>query len=99
MSDMHDSARKQLRSFIERIERLEEEKKGITDDIRNVLLEAKSTGFDVKAMRKIIRLRRKSKAERDEEEAILATYMHALDGTPMGEYLARSDESAGVRAA
>jgi uncharacterized protein (UPF0335 family) len=68
----------QLRSFIERIERLEEEKKTIADDIKEVFDEAKGTGFDTKAMRTLIRLRKKDQAERQEEEAILDLYMAAL---------------------
>jgi uncharacterized protein (UPF0335 family) len=68
----------QLRSFIERIERLEEEKKTIADDIKEVFAEAKGTGFDTKAMRTLIRLRKKDQAERQEEEAILDLYMAAL---------------------
>ncbi|MBA1141045.1 DUF2312 domain-containing protein [Mesorhizobium neociceri] len=68
----------QLRAFIERIERLEEEKKTIADDIKEVFAEAKGTGFDTKAMRSIIRLRKKDQAERQEEDAILDLYMAAL---------------------
>ena len=68
----------QLRAFIERIERLEEEKKTITDDIKEVYAEAKGTGFDTKAVRTIIRLRKKDQAERQEEEAIIDLYMAAL---------------------
>lgn len=68
----------QLRAFIERIERLEEEKQTIADDIKEVFAEAKGTGFDTKAMRTIIRLRKKDKAEREEEEAMLDLYMAAL---------------------
>lgn len=68
----------QLRAFIERIERLEEEKKTIADDIKEVFAEAKGTGFDTKAMRTIIRLRKKDRAEREEEEAILDMYLNAL---------------------
>lgn len=68
----------QLRAFIERIERLEEEKKTISDDVKDVFLEAKANGFDVKAMRALLRLRKKDKAERDEEEAMLELYMSAL---------------------
>lgn len=68
----------QLRLFIERIERLEEEKKGISDDIKDVYLEAKSTGYDVKTMRSIIRLRRLEKHVRQEAEALLETYKNAL---------------------
>jgi uncharacterized protein (UPF0335 family) len=68
----------QLRAFIERIERLEEEKKTITEDIKEVYAEAKGTGFDTKAVRVIIRLRKKDQAERQEEEAILDLYKAAL---------------------
>ena len=68
----------QLKSFIERIERLEEEKAGIAGDIREIFAEAKGSGFDTKAMRKIIALRKKDFSERQEEEAILDLYMQAL---------------------
>lgn len=68
----------QLRLFIERIERLEEEKKGIGDDIKDVYSEAKATGFDVKAMRQIVRLRKLDPHERQEQEALLGTYKAAL---------------------
>ncbi len=68
----------QLRAFIERIERLEEEKKTIADDIKEVYAEMKGTGFDTKAVRSIIRLRKQDQAERQEAEAILDLYMAAL---------------------
>jgi uncharacterized protein (UPF0335 family) len=68
----------QLRLLIERIERLEEEKKGIADDIRDVYSEAKSTGFDAKTMRAIVRLRKMEKNDRLEAEALLETYKAAL---------------------
>ncbi|HEX8446247.1 MAG TPA: DUF2312 domain-containing protein [Sphingomonas sp.] len=68
----------QLRLFIERIERLEEEKKGMSDDIRDVYLEAKSQGFDGKTMRSIVRLRKMEKDARDEMDALLETYRNAL---------------------
>ena len=74
----HRFAKDQLKAFIERIERLEEEKKTISDDIRDVYAEAKGTGFDVKALRTIIRLRKQDADERKEHESILETYMHAL---------------------
>ena len=76
MSD--NVAADQLRLFIERIERLEEEKKGMADAIRDVYLEAKSQGFDSKTMRAIIRLRKMEKNARDEAEALLDTYKAAL---------------------
>lgn len=68
----------QLRAFIERIERLGEEKKTIADDMKEVFAEAKGTGFDTKAMRTIISLRKRDAAERQEEEAILDLYKAAL---------------------
>lgn len=68
----------QLRLLIERIERLEEEKKGLNDDIKDVYSEAKSTGFDTKTMRRIIALRKMEKHHRDEAEALLETYKTAL---------------------
>jgi uncharacterized protein (UPF0335 family) len=78
MSTLQASAQKQLRQFIEQIERLEEEKKQLSSDIRDKFLEAKAVGFDVKVMRQIIRLRKKSQTEREEENGILEVYMHAL---------------------
>jgi uncharacterized protein (UPF0335 family) len=68
----------QLRSIVERIEHLEEEKKALADDIRDVYLEAKGNGFDVKALRAVIRLRKQDRNERAEQEAILETYLSAL---------------------
>ena len=68
----------QLRAFIERIERLEEDKQAIADDIKDVFAEMKGSGFDTKAVRTIIRLRKKDQAERQEEEAILDLYKAAL---------------------
>jgi len=67
-----------LKSFIDRIERLEEEKKAISDDIRDVYAEAKGNGYDVKIMRRIISLRKQDKAKRNEEEEILDLYLNAL---------------------
>ena len=72
------TAKDQLRSFVERIERLEEEKAALAGDIKELFAQAKSSGFDTKALRKVIRLRKQDAAERREEEAVLATYMHAL---------------------
>ena len=71
-------AKDQLKAFVERVERLEEEKKAIADDIRDVYAEAKGTGFDVKALRVVVRLRKQDVNERKEQEAILETYLHAL---------------------
>jgi len=74
----YDVAADQLRLFIERIERLEEEKKGMADDIRDVYSEAKAQGFDSKAMRAIVKLRKMEKDARDEMDALLETYRNAL---------------------
>ena len=68
-----------LRSLIERIERLEEEKKAIAGDIRDIFAEAKSAGFDVKVMREILKLRKMDAADRDEKELLLETYRKALE--------------------
>lgn len=76
--DASSVAADQLQSIIERIERLEEEKAGIAGDIKDVYAEAKGTGFDGKALREIIRLRKQDHAERQEAEAILELYMQAL---------------------
>jgi uncharacterized protein (UPF0335 family) len=75
----HNSvAADQLKAIIERIERLEEEKKTISDDIRDVYVESKSNGMDVKTLRTIVRLRKMDANDRAEQDAILDTYMHAL---------------------
>ena len=71
-------AKEQLKAFVERIERLEEEKKTTSDDIRDVYAEAKGSGYDVKALRTIVRLRKQDVNERREQEAVLETYLHAL---------------------
>ena len=71
-------AKDQLKAIIERIERLEEEKKTISDDIRDVYAEAKGNGFDVGVLRTIVRLRKQDANERAEQETILETYMQAL---------------------
>jgi uncharacterized protein (UPF0335 family) len=71
-------AKDQLKAFVERVERLEEEKKTIADDIRDVYAEAKGNGFDVKTLRVVVRLRKQDLNERKEQEAILETYLHAL---------------------
>ena len=68
-----------LRSLIERIERLEEERNAISSDIRDIFAEAKSAGFDVKTMRTILKIRKMDAADRDEREILLETYKKALD--------------------
>lgn len=78
MNDINPSTAGQLKAFIERIERLEEEKRQIADDIKDVYAEAKGTGFDAKILRKIVSLRRQDANERREQEEILETYLRAL---------------------
>ena len=68
-----------LRSLVERIERIEEEIKGLSDDKKDIFMEAKGEGFDVKILREVVRLRKQDKDERDEHESLLDTYMHALE--------------------
>lgn len=82
------SADDQLRLFIERIERLEEEKKGVADDIRDTYAEAKSQGYDPKVMRQVVRERKMDAHDRAEQEMILDTYRASLGmlvGTPLGD--------------
>lgn len=89
--NLHEQAKGHLRAFVERIERVEEEKAALAADIKEIYAEAKSNGFDTKAIRKIVSMRKKEEHSRLEEEAILATYMHAmgmigqLADTPLGE--------------
>ena len=71
-------AKDQLKAIVERIERLEEEKKATSDDIRDVYAEAKGNGFDVKTLRVVVRLRKQDINDRKEQEALLETYLHAL---------------------
>jgi uncharacterized protein (UPF0335 family) len=71
-------AKERLRSFVERVERLEEEKKALADDIKEVYAEAKGEGFDVKILRQVVRLRKMDKAEFQEVEAMLDLYLSAL---------------------
>lgn len=78
MTTLQNSTQQQLRQLIEQIERLEEDKKGLADDVRDKFLEAKAMGFDVKILRQVIRLRKQSKTDRDEQQAVLETYLHAL---------------------
>ncbi len=92
MTTLQGSTQDKLRQFVEQIERLEEEKKEIADSIRDKLAEAKAVGFDIKVLRQILKLRQKSKDDRDEEEAILTTYLHALG-------MADNDETYALEAA
>ena len=84
------STQDQLKTIVARIENLEEEKAALSADIKNVYDEAKSNGFDVKALRAIIRIRKQDGDKRTEEEMILATYMQALDMLPL--FAAASEE-------
>ncbi|WP_377299642.1 DUF2312 domain-containing protein [Rhizobium sp. SGZ-381] len=86
-SDVHGIARDHLRAFVERIERLDEEAKALNDDRKDVYGEAKSMGFDVKILKKVIALRRKDEQERMEEDMVLDTYLQAL-----GMIVAPTDE-------
>lgn len=85
-----------LRSFIERVEKLEEEKRAIADDIKDVYAEAKSNGFDAKIMRKVVSLRRMDRDKRREEEEILDLYMTAIgepfDRTPLGAAVTKATQ-------
>jgi len=84
MSDPAGFAAEQLKSFVERIERLEEEKKALSDDIKDVYGEAKANGFDTKILRQVIRLRKQDADERHEQETILDLYLAALGMIPGG---------------
>lgn len=78
MADVGGIAGERLKSFVERIERLEEEKAALTADVRDVYAEAKSAGFDVRILRQVIRLRKMDEPERNEQEELLSLYMRAL---------------------
>jgi uncharacterized protein (UPF0335 family) len=78
MAEPGGIAAAQLRAIVERIERLEDEKKALSEDIRDVYAEAKANGFDTKTLRTVVRLRKQDKAEREEQEALLDLYLHAL---------------------
>jgi uncharacterized protein (UPF0335 family) len=82
MPDVGGIAGERLKSFIERIERLEEEKRVLAEDIKEVYAEAKGTGFDPKIMRQVIRIRKRDKDELDEEESLLDVYKRALGMLP-----------------
>lgn len=96
MDNLNNAGAKQLRQYVEQAERLIEEQKGLAGDLRDKFLEAKSNGFSPKIMRRIIKERAKSKADRDEEEALFETYAAAvgLIGTPLQQYADRVDEEA-----
>lgn len=77
---LNSAAQSQLKSVIERVERLEEDKAAVTADLKEVYLEAKGNGFDVKILRKVVRLRKQDKAKRLEEEALIDLYLSAIGG-------------------
>jgi len=77
---LNSAAQSQLKSVIERIERLEEDKAAVSADLKEVYLEAKGNGFDVKILRKVVRLRKQDKAKRQEEEALVDLYLSAIGG-------------------
>lgn len=95
MTALQVSAKKELKRLVDQIERLDEERKGIVGDMKDKFTEAKGLGFDAKVLRKVLALRKKSAAEREEEEAILDVYLDALGmaGTPLGEYADRQLET------
>lgn len=82
MSDPGSVSGGQLKAFVERIERLEEEKKAIADDIKDVYAEAKGTGYDTKILKQVISIRKKEPHEREEQEALLDLYLAALGMLP-----------------
>jgi uncharacterized protein (UPF0335 family) len=82
MADVGGIAGDRLKSFVERIERLEEERRALSNDIKEVYAEAKGTGFDVKIMRQVIRLRRMDKDDLDEQDALIDVYKRALGMLP-----------------
>ena len=92
MPDVGGIAVERLKSFIERIERLEEEKRGLSGDIKEVYAEAKGSGFEPKIMRQIIKLRRMDKADVDEEESLLDLYKRALGMLPEAAIEAQAAE-------
>lgn len=102
MPDIGGIAGDRLRSFIERIERLEEEKLTLSADIKEVYAEAKGTGFDTKTMRQIVKERRMDKADLDEQETLLDLYRRALgmlSDTPLGEAAIGNIKSGATKAA
>lgn len=96
MTALQSSAQKQLRQHVEKIERMQEEQKAIGSDIKDEMTVAKGNGFDPKIIRKLLALRKKSETERNEEQALIDTYCHALGmaGTPLGEFAERQLEAA-----
>jgi len=92
MADVEGVAGEQLKSFIERIERLEEEKRALSGDIKEVYAEAKGTGFEPKIMRQLVKIRKMDKEELDEEESLLDLYKRALGMAPDAQLETRAAE-------
>jgi uncharacterized protein (UPF0335 family) len=92
MADVGGVAGEQLKSFIERIERLEEEKRALSGDIKEVYAEAKGTGFEPKIMRQLVKIRKMDKEELDEEESLLDLYKRALGMAPDAQLETRAAE-------
>jgi uncharacterized protein (UPF0335 family) len=90
--NMTDITNNQLQSVIERIERMEVEKAAVAEDIKQIYLEAKGNGFDTKIIRKVIALRKRTAAEREEERAMIEVYLGQLSDTPLGQYVLQSRE-------
>ena len=78
MTTLHDNAQRQLKQYIEQVERLEEDKQGIAADIRDKYSEMKANGYDTKVVRQLVKLRKLSPNDREEQDAVLHTYMHAV---------------------
>jgi uncharacterized protein (UPF0335 family) len=91
MTDV-STANNQIRAYIERVERLEEEKVAISSDIKEIYSEAKGNGYDAAILRKIVALRKKDPNKLREEEAVMSLYLDALGMTPMEEYLSEKEE-------
>jgi uncharacterized protein (UPF0335 family) len=92
-TNMTDSTKNnQLQSVIERIERMEVEKAAVAEDIKQIYLEAKGNGFDTKIIRKVIALRKRTAAEREEERAMIEVYLGQLSDTPLGRFVLQSKE-------
>jgi uncharacterized protein (UPF0335 family) len=85
MSEVDTVPADRLRTLVERIERVEEEIKGLTDDKKDIYAEAKGAGFDVKILREVVKLRKQDEKERDERESLLDVYMHALSQGPLAK--------------
>lgn len=90
---MQVTAQKELRELVQRIENLQQQQRELGADIRDLLAEAKSKGYVPAIIRKVLAIRKKTKAEHEAEEAVISSYLHALgmDGTPLGDYIKAQD--------